>query len=194
MLACGVVSFNPTINCSSLSTGVYLLEVQNSELDYPTIRVKISPKDDSVNSLPIITAATADVHRKRQRVAHPLNLRPLGKKNYFTERKPFNPMDMLKNPMIIMMGVMMLAVMLLKSVDPEELKAAQVTPPLYSSLLLFTPLYSYFLCFALFRYSRICRYLTSNTVAGHSFGWLCLQRMGLAQIRRLHRQWLEYNN
>jgi len=39
-------------------------------------------------------------------MAHPLLLKPKGRFDYFTERKVFNPLNMLKNPTVIMMLVM----------------------------------------------------------------------------------------
>lgn len=105
-----------------LEPGSYLLEVVHPLFVYPTLRVDISSKPGSLGK---VRAITADAHRRKERVSYPLGLRPLGLREYFTTKKPFNPLNLLRNPMVMMMGAMGLLLLMTKMIDPEELKKAQ---------------------------------------------------------------------
>ena len=60
---------------------------------------------------------------------HPFTVRPLGELLYLDVKEPFNPLAMLRSPMILIMLVMVLFAVLLPRcmamIDPEELKQAQ---------------------------------------------------------------------
>lgn len=64
-------------------------------------------------------------HGKDLRLMYPLVLEPDGRLNYFEDRIPFDPTQYLKNPLVWMIGLMLLFSKMMKSMDKEELKKAQ---------------------------------------------------------------------
>jgi len=64
---------------------------------------------------------------KGQKEAVPLALRPVSQAEYFQKRQPYNVLGLLKNPMVIMMGVTLLLVIvfprLMANMSPEEKEA-----------------------------------------------------------------------
>ena len=62
---------------------------------------------------------------KDLRLMYPLVLEPDGRLNYFEDRIPFDPTQYLKNPLVWMVGLMLIFSKMMKSMDKEELKKAQ---------------------------------------------------------------------
>ena len=56
---------------------------------------------------------------------YPLVLEPDGRLNYLEDRIPFDPTQYLKNPLVWMVGLMLVFSKMMKSMDKEELKKAQ---------------------------------------------------------------------
>ncbi len=59
------------------------------------------------------------------RLAYPLQLEPSSKMIYFEIEQPFNPLNYLKNPMVIMMGVTGLLMYMMKKMPKQELEEMQ---------------------------------------------------------------------
>jgi len=117
----GIPQANGKFTIHGLAPGTYYLEVQCPEFVFSPIRIDISARDKGK-----VRATTADPMRKKERIRYPLSIKPIARPQYFEEHKPFNPLSFLANPMVLMMGVMMLIMFLSRFIDPEEMKRAQL--------------------------------------------------------------------
>eukprot|EP00466_Bigelowiella_natans_P012736 jgi/Bigna1/128454/aug1.6_g3162 len=116
----GIPQSNGKFIISGLSPGTYYMEIQSTDYEFSPVRVDISGRDKGK-----VRAMTADPMKRKERIQYPLSLRPIGKTQYFEVHKAFNPLNLLKNPMALMMGAMMLVMLLTRFIDPEELKKMQ---------------------------------------------------------------------
>ena len=62
---------------------------------------------------------------KDSRLAYPLQLEPSLRMQYFEIEQPFNPMNWLKNPMVIMVGVTGLLMFMMKRMPKQDLEQMQ---------------------------------------------------------------------
>ena len=114
------------------TTGSHLLDIYSRDYVFAPYRIDISPSSDSSNTLVAGAWETYRGTRWEDRgvalVAAPteqldMSAKVLSQKNFYDERQGFNPMSLLKNPMILM-GVVALAFTfgmpkLLENMDPE---------------------------------------------------------------------------
>lgn len=101
--------------------GTHLLEVVALGYFFSPVRVDVSSR------LPgQIRASYVEGPR---RVSDSLVLEPLREENYYEIREPFSMLGLLKSPMGLMIGFMVICVfllpMLMDSIDPEEMKRLQ---------------------------------------------------------------------
>ncbi|KAJ9604818.1 hypothetical protein H2200_010933 [Cladophialophora chaetospira] len=127
------------------TTGSHLLDIYSKDYVFAPYRIDISSSSDSAT---VITGAWETFRGTRWEdrgialVAAPteqldMSAKVLSKKNFYEERQGFNPMSLLKNPMILM-GVVALAFTfgmpkLMENMDPEmkaEYEEMQKSSPL----------------------------------------------------------------
>lgn len=87
---------------------------------YSQVRVDISARNPGK-----IQAALTE----NRRVLYELILEPLREEQYYEKREPFSIMSLMKSPMGLMMGFMLLVMFvmpkLMENIDPEEMRRAQ---------------------------------------------------------------------
>jgi len=110
----------------NLPSGAYLMQVHASNWTFIPIRVDVS-KSGLIKASKISTPST--------NIPHPLKIEPDFRADYFMVREGFNVGSLLKNPMIIMMGVTFLMIVvlpkLMSGMDLEGMQQdlqAQVNP------------------------------------------------------------------
>ena len=88
--------------------GVYKLEVYNLAYFFEPVVVEVFTEEFSpgknIKSFLFNLKQGKDIS---VRLAYPLHLEPTSRMQYFDEEIPFNPMNYLKNPMVLMIGVML---------------------------------------------------------------------------------------
>ncbi|KAM0832209.1 hypothetical protein ACQ4PT_065046 [Festuca glaucescens] len=98
----------------------HLIEVSSLGYFFSPVRVDISARNPGH-----IQAALTE----NRRVLNELVLEPLKAEQYYEVREPFNIMSLLKSPMGLMVGFMVLMVFvmpkMMENIDPEEIKQAQ---------------------------------------------------------------------
>ena len=116
---------------------MYKIEVQNMMYHFEPVVVEILKPEDLVG--PIGTEAETKKRpsgiraflyslkngRDEVRLAYPLQLEPSMRMQYFEVEAPFNPMNYLKNPMVIMVGVSGLLMFMMKRMPKQELEQMQ---------------------------------------------------------------------
>jgi hypothetical protein len=89
--------------------GVYKLDVMNLHYHFEPVVVEIPTEQQQAESsskkLPIRAYLYNIKSGKDQRLAYPLQLEPSLRIQYFEIEQPFNPLNYLKNPMVLMVGV-----------------------------------------------------------------------------------------
>jgi hypothetical protein len=120
----------------NISAGTHLLEVSSLGYYFSPVRVDVSARlHGQVRAVAVET---------RKYYSDALILEPLREEYYYERREPFSAMSLLKSPMGLMVGFMLVAVFLLPklmdSIDPEEMKRVQEEmrnqpTPSFSSLL-----------------------------------------------------------
>ncbi|EPS67839.1 hypothetical protein M569_06933, partial [Genlisea aurea] len=107
----GYFSFN------NLPAGTHLIEVAAIGYFFSPVRVDVSARHPGK----VQVALT-----ENRRVLSELVLEPMREEQYYEAREPFSILSVLKSPMGLMIGFMVIVVFLMpKLVDPEELKRAQ---------------------------------------------------------------------
>eukprot|EP01111_Echinosteliopsis_oligospora_P002380 TRINITY_DN1350_c0_g1_i1.p1 TRINITY_DN1350_c0_g1~~TRINITY_DN1350_c0_g1_i1.p1 ORF type:complete len:201 (-),score=44.13 TRINITY_DN1350_c0_g1_i1:4-606(-) len=115
-----------TIPCSSgafqindVGSGTYLLNILSVQYVFDSVKLEI--KSGKVRARTVNDTSVA--------IPYPLELRAIGRPNYFQEKIPYNFAGILQNPMIIMGGftvIMSFALpKLMANMDPETLKEMQ---------------------------------------------------------------------
>ena len=89
----------------------YTIDVSMPEYQFATVRVDISNKVGQKGKMKASLAST------KAKLAYPLVLKPTIKTEYFQKREPVNFFGMLKNPMVIMMGITLLMVVVMVSCE-----------------------------------------------------------------------------
>ncbi|PIN01869.1 putative membrane protein [Handroanthus impetiginosus] len=101
----------------NVPAGTHLLEVAAIGYFFSPVRVDVSARNPGK-----VQAALTE----NRRVLSELVLEPLREEQYYEIREPFSVMSIVKSPMGLMMGFMVLVMFVMpKLVDPEELKRAQ---------------------------------------------------------------------
>lgn len=103
----------------NIPSGSYVVEVTHPRFIYEPFRVDISSKGG-------IRARRVNYvqHNLVQTVDYPLKFRPMSLHNYFTPRETWRIMDLLLNPMVIMMIVPLVIIWLLpKMMNPQEVQS-----------------------------------------------------------------------
>lgn len=95
--------------------GTYSLEVKMVDFLFSPIRIDISARDKGK-----VSAFRLASGGKRMVLRYPLLLRPIAKANYFAKRQPFNWMGLLRNPMVIMIGLMGMVMLLSLNIKKPE--------------------------------------------------------------------------
>ncbi|KAI3929826.1 hypothetical protein MKX01_025994 [Papaver californicum] len=117
----------------NVPAGTHLIEVASVGFFFSPVRVDVSARNPGK-----VQAALTETRRGLTELV----LEPLKEEHYYEIREPFNAMSLLKSPMGLMMGFMVVVVFLMpklmENMDPEELKKAQESVgnnPSLSSLL-----------------------------------------------------------
>nr|CAB3468530.1 unnamed protein product [Digitaria exilis] len=118
----------------NVPAGTHLIEVSSIGYFFSPVRVDISARNPGY-----IQAALTETRR----ALNELVLEPLKEEQYYEVREPFSVMSLLKSPMGLMVGFMVLMVFvmpkMMENIDPEEMKQAQEqmrnNPVSFSSLL-----------------------------------------------------------
>ncbi|KAL6502096.1 hypothetical protein OROGR_027229 [Orobanche gracilis] len=112
----GKVRF-PEFASDNMPAGTHLIEVAAIGYFFSPVRVDVSARNPGK-----VQAALTE----NRRVLSELVLEPLREEQYYEIREPFNIMSILKSPMGLMIGFMVVVMFLMpKLVDTEELKRAQ---------------------------------------------------------------------
>uniref|UniRef100_A0A0D9WSJ3 ER membrane protein complex subunit 7 beta-sandwich domain-containing protein n=1 Tax=Leersia perrieri TaxID=77586 RepID=A0A0D9WSJ3_9ORYZ len=104
----------------NVPAGTHLIEVSSLGYLFSPVRVDISARNPGH-----IQAALTE----NRRVLNELVLEPLREEQYYETREPFSIMSLLKSPMGMMLGFMVIMVFvmpkMMENIDPEEIKQAQ---------------------------------------------------------------------
>lgn len=103
----------------NIPSGSYVVEITHPKFIYEPVRVDISSKGG-------IRARRVNYvqHNLVQTVDYPLKLRPVSLHNYFMPRETWRIMDLLLNPMVVMMIVPLVIIWLLpKMMNPQEVQS-----------------------------------------------------------------------
>ncbi|XP_068642409.1 ER membrane protein complex subunit 7 homolog [Aristolochia californica] len=104
----------------NVPAGTHLIEVAAIGNFFSPVRVDLSAR----NPGKVQAALTENRHTLSELV-----LEPLREEQYYDKREPFSLMSLLKSPMGLMMGFMLIVVFLMpklmENMDPEEIKRAQ---------------------------------------------------------------------
>lgn len=104
----------------NIPAGTHLIEVAAMGYLFSPVRVDISARNPGK-----IQAALTENRRALQELV----LEPLREEQYYDRREPFSLMSILKSPMGLMIGFMVLVMFLMPklmdNIDPEEMKRAQ---------------------------------------------------------------------
>ncbi|KAK8939668.1 hypothetical protein KSP40_PGU010252 [Platanthera guangdongensis] len=104
----------------NIPAGTHLIEVSAMGYLFSPVRVDISARNPGK-----IQAALTENRRALQELV----LEPLREEQYYDKREPFSLMSIVKSPMGLMIGFMVLVVFLMPklmdNIDPEEMKRAQ---------------------------------------------------------------------
>ncbi|KAK0571023.1 hypothetical protein LWI29_009977 [Acer saccharum] len=104
----------------NMSAGTHLIEVSAIGYFFSPVRVDVSARNPGK-----VQAALTETRRGLTELV----LEPLREEHYYEIREPFNIMSVVKSPMGLMMGFMLVVVFLMpklmENMDPEEMKRAQ---------------------------------------------------------------------
>ncbi|KAG6409509.1 hypothetical protein SASPL_127549 [Salvia splendens] len=101
----------------NVPAGTHLIEVAAIGYFFSPVRVDVSARHPGK-----VQAALTENRRSLSELV----LEPMVEEQYFEIREPFNVLSLLKSPMGLMIGFMVIVMFLMpKLVDPEELKRAQ---------------------------------------------------------------------
>ncbi|XP_073001135.1 ER membrane protein complex subunit 7 homolog [Typha latifolia] len=104
----------------NVPAGTHLIEVASMGYFFSPVRVDVSARNPGK-----VQAALTE----NKRLLNELILEPLSEEHYYEVRQPFSVMSLLKSPMGMMVGFMLVMVFLMpklmENIDPEEMKRAQ---------------------------------------------------------------------
>ncbi|CAO2816920.1 unnamed protein product [Amaranthus hypochondriacus] len=104
----------------NVPAGTHLIEVAATGYFFSPVRVDVSARNPGK-----VQAALTETRRRLTELA----LEPLSEEDYYEKREPFSPLSLVKSPMGLMVGFMLLVVFvmpkLMENMDPEEMRQAQ---------------------------------------------------------------------
>ncbi|XP_021769376.1 ER membrane protein complex subunit 7 homolog [Chenopodium quinoa] len=104
----------------NVPAGTHLIEVAATGYFFSPVRVDVSARNPGK-----VQAALTETRRGLSELA----LEPLREEYYYEKREPFSPLSLVKSPMGLMVGFMLLVVFvmpkLMENMDPEEMRQAQ---------------------------------------------------------------------
>ena len=117
--------FDGSFVVDDVAPGTYNLDVLSAQFAFSRYKVNVRPGHASrIQALEYAYPGAQKVP-----VAHPLTIQPHGRLTYFVARQTYGLAQVLKNPMILMMGFTMLMVFvmprMMKGMDPEEMEKMQ---------------------------------------------------------------------
>ena len=116
--------FDGSFVVDDVAPGTYNLDVLSSKFAFSRFKVNVRGGAARVQALEYAYPGAQKVP-----VAHPLTIQPHGRLTYFVARQTYGLAQVLKNPMILMMGFTMLMVFvmprMMKGMDPEEMEKMQ---------------------------------------------------------------------
>lgn len=93
--------------------GSYILHVYHPKYQFEPITI------DILESTKIKAFLTDPLHTRGTKLKYPLDLGPTAVIDYFEEREEFNVLSILKQPMMLMMGVMCLLMFVMSKLQPD---------------------------------------------------------------------------
>jgi len=114
----GIVRIDGSFTVHGVPPGTYVFEINLADFIFDPIRIDVSAKNKGkIRALNLKT---------KERMHYPLALRPSDRAKYFQVREPYNWANMLKNPMVWMMGVTLVIIVIfpkmLANMDPKEME------------------------------------------------------------------------
>lgn len=104
----------------NVPAGTHLIEVATTGYFFSPVRVDVSARNPGK-----VQAALTETRRGLTE----LSLEPLREEEYYEKREPFSILSLVKSPMGLMVGFMLIVVFvmpkLMENMDPEEMKQAQ---------------------------------------------------------------------
>ncbi|XP_021738995.1 ER membrane protein complex subunit 7 homolog [Chenopodium quinoa] len=104
----------------NVPAGTHLIEVAATGYFFSPVRVDVSARNPGK-----VQAALTETRRGLSELA----LEPLREEYYYEKREPFSPLSLVKSPMGLMVGFMLIVVFvmpkLMENMDPEEMRQAQ---------------------------------------------------------------------
>jgi ER membrane protein complex subunit 7 len=117
--------FDGTFSFYGVPPGIHLLDVHSHKHHFG--QVKIQLLDDQMDSPKCIEYYYPGAPKAS--IAHPLVMKAHARYEYFEPKGSFNPMSLLKNPMMLMMivsvGLMFLMPKMMENLEPEERERMQ---------------------------------------------------------------------
>ena len=98
---------------ANLDNGKYILSVDSQNVEYGHYMVEV--KDNSVNYFRFNITS-----RERYPIKDFLSMKPLGKKQYFEVRQPFNIEGLIKSPTGIIVGITILMLFCMKNMPSQD--------------------------------------------------------------------------
>jgi len=127
--AVALVRADGTFAIHDVPTGTYVLESTVPDYVMPLVRIDISARDRGKVRATLMNpggGGGSSAGGGGNRLSYPLVLRPISPANYFIPRPTYSITSMLKQPMVLMMGVTLLIVIvfpkLLANMDPAEME------------------------------------------------------------------------
>jgi len=105
----GLVREDGTFVIHSVSPGVQIVDVENVDYQFPSVKLEIDSDGKITASLHTV-ATQLNPAQKQTRVNYPLSLAPIEKMVYFTPRDSFDAFSLLKQPTTLMMLVTLVMV------------------------------------------------------------------------------------
>lgn len=115
----------------NVARGSYVAQAVSSTLVFEPLRVEISAKGNMrARQLNNLRPSAVVIHK------YPLEFKAIGQPRYFQKREQFNVLDMMKNPMVLMMvlPILILAVLpkMVNSQDPEVRKEMEESMKMFN--------------------------------------------------------------
>jgi len=107
----------------NIPEGIYVLDIHSSSYYFSQIKIQVS-SDDTIKCIEYLYPGST-----KQAIPHPLELEAHGAYNYFEPRKGFGLLNLLKNPMVLMMiasfGFMYMMPKMMEGLDDEQKEQMQ---------------------------------------------------------------------
>jgi len=126
----GLVRHDGSFLLHDIPAGTYVLDVILPEYIFVPIRIDVSARDKGkvrASAMNVHSVAPLQSQSSRQeKLQYPLSLKPDYKADFFMKREVWSVWSLLRQPMVLMMGVTALIVIvfprMLNSMDPKEMK------------------------------------------------------------------------